>query len=100
MIGHTSDMRGVINSLHPSTQTPKASMAARRMLGSAAEKYCWMRERRAGKTCLGGRDVDRPSMIRRADYSHVSMYNHAYIDIRKDVHEQAHHHQDHQTSLP
>ena len=65
--GQTSFMSGVMNSLQPSTETPSANMAPRRLLGSGDEKYCWMSWRSAGKTWFGGRFVARQSIIRRAD---------------------------------
>jgi len=67
-MGQTWFIKGVMNSLQPSTATPSASIAARRLAGCVEEKYCVIRVRRAGKTCDGGKDVERPSMMRRADW--------------------------------
>lgn len=81
--GQTALRRGVINSLQPSTQIPKASIAPRRRLGSEEEKYSVMRLRRGGKTWPGGRPVASPSMMRSADYGTV---RHLTIEGTKFVH--------------
>ena len=49
-IGHISFINGVINSLQPSAQIPKASIAPLRLAGSGEVKYCTIKDCRGGNT--------------------------------------------------
>lgn len=65
--GHTCSIIGVMYSLQPSTDTPRASIAPRRRFASGDWRYCWIRVRRGGKTWVGGSAVAKLSIIRSAD---------------------------------